>query len=103
MLKIQEKLKATRFFSYLDVFDPDKNEVEKLKEHYQRGGLGDVKVKKRLIDALNNFLDPIRTKRKEFEKDPVEVMKIILDGSAHTRDIAAQTMSEIKKALKLDY
>ena len=97
------KIEGNTVFSYLDVFDPDKDEVQKLKDHYQRGGLGDVKVKKRLIDVLNNFLEPIRIKRKEFEKDPAAVMKIILDGTAHTRKVAVQTMGEVRKALKLDY
>jgi len=97
------KIEGNTVFSYLDVFDPDTTEVQKLKEHYQRGGLGDVKVKRRLIDVLNNFLEPIRSKRKEFEKDPEAVMKMLLDGCAHTRDVAAQTMQEVKQAIKLDY
>ncbi len=97
------KIEGNTVFSYLDIFADDKNEVEKMKEHYQRGGLGDVKVKRYLIDVLNNFLDPIRERRKVFEQDPQAVMKILLDGSAKTRQIAEQTMQDVKKVLSLDY
>lgn len=97
------KLEGNTVFSYLDLFDPDKKAVEEMKAHYQRGGLGDVKVKHRLIEVLNAFLDPIRKRRKEFTKEPGAVMKILLDGSTITQEVAAQTMREVKKALHLDY
>lgn len=90
-------------FTYLDIFDTRKDEVAALKEQYQRGGLGDVKIKKRLIEVLNEFIEPIRNRRAEFAKDPHAVMNIMLDGTAKTRDVAAQTMQEVRTAIKLNY
>ena len=97
------KIKGNVVFTYLDVFDPDKDEVAKLKEQYQRGGLGDVTAKKRLIDVLNNFLEPIRSRRAELAKDPAHVMKILYKGTEKTREVAAQTMCEVKAAMGIDY
>ena len=90
-------------FTYLDIFDPNKEEVAALKEQYRRGGLGDVKIKRRLIEVLNTFLDPIRARRQEFAKDPQAVMKILLDGTDRTREVAAKTMEEARAAMKLIY
>lgn len=90
-------------FTYLDVFDPDKQEVEALKEHYKRGGLGDSVVKKRLVDVLENFIAPIRTKRLEFEKDKSYIMNILRLGTEKTKDLAAKNMVEIKEVMKLNY
>jgi len=97
------KIEGNTVFTYLDAFDSDAKKVQELKDHYQRGGLGDVKVKKYLADVLNNFLEPIRTKRAEFAKDPQAVMEIVLKGSEKVRAVAAQTMSEVNKAICLDY
>lgn len=97
------KIEGNVVFTYLDVFDPDKQEVAKMKEHYSRGGLGDVVVKKRLISVLNNFLDPIRTRRALFAKDPKAVMEIILEGTQKTRMVAEKTMQEVREAMQLDY
>ncbi|KKP35799.1 MAG: Tryptophanyl-tRNA synthetase [candidate division TM6 bacterium GW2011_GWF2_32_72] len=90
-------------FSYLDIFDGDKEKVEELKAHYQKGGLGDVKLKKYLFEVLNNFLKPIREKRKELEKNPQEVMKIVLDGTEKAREVAKEVYSKVRKAMCLDY
>ena len=68
-------------FTYLDIFDPNKQEIAQMKEHYSRGGLGDVVVKKRLIEVLNSFLDSIRVQRNLFAQDPQAVMKIVLEGT----------------------
>jgi tryptophanyl-tRNA synthetase len=97
------KVEGNVVFTYLDVFDTDKQEVAALKEQYQKGGLGDVKLKKRLIDLLENMLAPIRARRIELAKDPKQVMDILLDGTSKTEKIAEQTMSEVKKAMMLDY
>ncbi len=97
------KIEGNVVFTFLDEFDPDKDEVAALKAHYQRGGLGDVKLKERLIDVLNTFLDPIRTRRAEFAKDPGVVMKIVLDGTKKTYAVAEQTMHDVRKAMYLDY
>jgi len=104
-LKVQDpgKIEGNVVFAYLDTFDQDKQKVQELKDHYQQGGLGDVKVKRYLIDVLNGFLDPIRKKRQEFAKDPQAVLDIALKGSQHTKEVAAQTMKEVKSAICLDY
>ncbi|HEX4069225.1 MAG TPA: tryptophan--tRNA ligase [Candidatus Babeliales bacterium] len=97
------KVEGNVVFSYLDIFDPDTQEVEKLKEHYRRGGLGDVVLKRRLITVLNTFLDPIRQRRAQYAQDPQAVMNILLEGSAAVREIAAETMDEVRRAMHLDY
>ncbi|HBR70213.1 TPA: tryptophan--tRNA ligase [Candidatus Dependentiae bacterium] len=97
------KIEGNMVFTYLDAFDPDKAEVEKLKAHYQKGGLGDVVVKKRLIEVLESFLKPIRERRAEFAKDKEQVMQILKEGTEKARSVAAQTLSEVKKAMKLHY
>lgn len=90
-------------FTYLDAFDPNKEELEELKAHYRRGGLGDMVLKKRLNGILQEFIGPIRERRKEFEKDKGEVLKLLLKGSAEAREIAANTLAEVKRAMYLDY
>lgn len=90
-------------FTYLDIFDPHTHEVQDLKLQYQKGGLGDVVIKKRLIDILNNFLEPIRTKRKELEKKPDYIMNILKNGTEKTKESAEKTMRQVKSAMKLMY
>ncbi len=97
------KIEGNTVFSYLDIFDENKDEVAELKAHYERGGLGDVKVKRRLIDVLNAFLDPIRERREQLIKDPKAVMDIVLKGTQKTREVSAQTMDEVRKAMHLNY
>lgn len=90
-------------FIYLDAFDPDTVAVKELKEHYQRGGLGDMVVKKRLIEVLENFLNPIRQKRAEFAQDKEYIRKILLDGTEKTLVVADKTMSEVRSAMGINY
>ena len=90
-------------FAYLDAFDPDKQNLEALKDHYQRGGLGDVVVKRRLLEVLLAELDPIRSRREEFAKDPTHVMRILKEGTEAARAVASQTLSEVRKAMRIDY
>lgn len=90
-------------FTYLDAFDPDTARVSELKAHYQRGGLGDVKLKMYLFEVLNNVLGPIRTKRAEYGNDRGEVMRILLESTRSVQEVAAQTMAEVKHALRLNY
>lgn len=97
------KIEGNVVFTYLDVFDSDKKVIAQMKEYYQRGGLGDVKVKQRLIDVLQAFLDPIRARRQEFAKDPSSVMQLLFEGTEKTLAVAHQTMSEVRMAMKLDY
>ncbi len=97
------KIEGNTVFTYLDAFDPETHTVAQLKEQYQQGGLGDVKVKRRLIEVLNATLDPIRERRQEVARDPGAVMKILFEGSQATREVAAETLREVIHALQLDY
>lgn len=97
------KVEGNPVFAYLDAFDSDKAEVARLKEHYQRGGLGDTVVKKRLLDVLEAFLMPLRERRKHFEKDPEYVMEVLRKGTEKTLEQAALTMHEVRQAMQLDY
>lgn len=90
-------------FTYLDIFDKHKSEVEELKAHYQRGGLGDVTIKKRLITVLNDILEPIRKRRAEFAQDPAAVMNILKEGTHATQEVAEQTMADVRKVMYLNY
>lgn len=97
------KVEGNAVFTYLDVFDSNKAHVAELKAHYQRGGLGDVKVKRYLIDVLLALLDPIRKRREQLAQDPGFVLDIIKKGTLVAREAAAQTMSEVRRAMKIDY
>jgi tryptophanyl-tRNA synthetase len=90
-------------FAYLDAFDPDTQEVQELKERYQKGGLGDVVLKKKLITVLNTFLDPIRTKRAEWTMYEYEIKELLRAGTEKVRGVAQQTMKEVREAMKLNY
>ena len=105
-------LEGNTVFTYLDAFCrpehferylPDYADLNELKEHYQRGGLGDVKVKKFLNAILQEILEPIRKSRKEYEKDIPEIYRILKKGSDTARETAAQTLSEVRKAMKINY
>lgn len=97
------KIEGNVVFTYLDIFDPDTQKVVLLKERYRAGGLGDVVLKKRLIEVMESFIAPIRTRRQELEKDPHYVMNILLEGTKKTEHVAQQTMHEVRRAMKLDY
>ncbi|WP_038023080.1 tryptophan--tRNA ligase, partial [Tetragenococcus muriaticus] len=86
-------------FTYLDVFAKDKNYVQELKEQYQQGGLGDVKIKRYLIEVLDEVLTPMRTRREKFAQDPQYVMDLLKEGSLAAEQIAAQTLDEVKTAM----
>lgn len=82
---------------------PDYANLDELKAHYTRGGLGDVKVKKFLNNIIQEELEPIRKRRKEYEKDIPEVYNILRKGTEAAREVAAQTLSEVKSAMKINY
>ncbi|GAA5007302.1 tryptophan--tRNA ligase [Acinetobacter puyangensis] len=88
-------------FTYLDAFDPNKEEVAELKAHYRRGGLGDGTVKKRLEAVLKELIEPIRERRNELAKDPTYVMDVLHDGTDKCRQITQQTLDEVKAGLGL--
>jgi tryptophanyl-tRNA synthetase len=97
------KVEGNPVFTYLDVFDPDKEALEAMKAHYQRGGLGDSVVKKRLLEVLEAFLLPIRTRREQFAKDPAAVMQILHQGSQRAAEVASQTLAQARQAMHLNY
>ncbi len=97
------EVKGNVVFAYLDIFDANKNELEDLKKHYKKGGLGDVVIKKRLINILENIIKPIREKREELAKNPEAVMKILQEGTTKAQITAKETMLEVRKALKINY
>ncbi|MBI2352646.1 tryptophan--tRNA ligase [Candidatus Dependentiae bacterium] len=104
-LRVQDpgKIDGNVVFTYLDIFDTNIQKVHDLKQHYQKGGLGDVTLKNYLFEVLNELLLPIRMKRKELSNDKGEIIRMLLKGTEKTREVAAQTMIEVKKALRLDY
>ncbi len=90
-------------FTYLDVFNPDKTEVEELKDRYRKGKVGDVEVKERLFKALDAFLAPIRERRIDFASKPDRVKEIIVEGTRKGRAVAQDTMAEVRTAMKISY
>lgn len=105
-------IEGNTVFTYLDAFCkdehfalylPDYANLDELKAHYKRGGLGDVKIKKFLAKILNEEFEPIRARRKEFEKDIPAVYDMLRKGSQTAREVASQTMSEVKNAMKINY
>ncbi len=106
------KIEGNCVFIYLDAFStkedfeeflPDYANLDELKEHYKRGGLGDVKVKKFLIRVLNKQLEPIRQKRHMYEKDIPGVYDILQKGTKAAYEVAQQTLEEVKAAMKINY
>ena len=90
-------------FMYHDAFNPDKAEVQDLKERYVVGKVGDVEVKQKLARALNALMDPIRERRAGFEAQPALVREALASGSGYAKRVAEQTMSEVRAALRLNY
>ena len=113
-IRVQDpgKIEGNTVFTYLDAFCkdgyfeeylPDYANLDELKEHYKRGGLGDVKVKKFLNSVMQEELAPIRKKRKELEKDIPYVYEVLKKGSETAESVAAQTLSDVRKAMKINY
>ena len=105
-------IEGNTVFTYLDAFCrpehfglywPEYNSLDEVKEHYQRGGLGDMKVKKFLNNILQEELEPIRQRRAEFEKDIPAVYEMLRKGCEEARAVAADTLSDVKKAMKINY
>ena len=113
-LKVSDpgKLEGNTVFTYLDAFSrpeyfeeflPEYAGLDELKAHYQRGGLGDVKVKKFLNNCLQAELGPIRERRRKYQKDIPYVYEILKKGSEEAEEVAAKTLSDVKRAMKIDY
>ncbi|CAK8054358.1 tryptophan--tRNA ligase [Eupransor demetentiae] len=90
-------------FTYLDIFDPDKDRVQEMKDHYQAGGLGDMKIKRHLMEVMETEMGPIRARREEFAKDIPAVMKMLQEGSERANAIAENTMKEVRDAMGVNY
>ena len=97
------KIEGNVVFAYLDVFAKDKEKVAEMKAHYQRGGLGDVAVKRYLIEVLDEILKPIRERRAELAKNPEKVYEILRAGNEKARLQTSKTLAEVKRAMKIDY
>ena len=105
-------LEGNTVFTYLDAFSkeedfakylPEYNNLDELKEHYTRGGLGDVKIKRFLNSIMQAELEPIRARRKEYEKDIAAVYDILRAGSDKARQVAEATLQDVKDAMKINY
>lgn len=106
------KVEGNAVFTYLDAFCSDKDfadfwpeyaNLDELKSHYRRGGLGDMKCKKFLNTILNNRLEPIRLRRKELQKDIPSIYEMLRKGTEDARETAAKTMDEVRRAMRIDY
>ncbi|MBP6911656.1 MAG: tryptophan--tRNA ligase [Candidatus Pacebacteria bacterium] len=97
------KVEGNVVFTYLDIFDTKKEEVEKLKSQYRAGGLGDVVLKNRLTEILQDLITPIRERREELAKNPEYVMQILKEGTQKVKEISEQTIEEVKQAIKIQY
>lgn len=113
-LKVSDpgKIEGNTVFIYLEAFVtdemftkylPEYKNIKELEDHYQRGGLGDVKVKRFLAQVLNEVLDPIREKRKELESNIPYVYNILKEGTEYAKKVASQTLINVKKAMKINY
>lgn len=113
-LKVSDpgKIEGNTVFIYLEAFVtdemfvkylPEYKNIKELEDHYQRGGLGDVKVKRFLSQVLNEILDPIREKRKELENNIPYVYNILKEGTEYAKKMASQTLIKVKKAMKINY
>ncbi|HEU5016284.1 MAG TPA: tryptophan--tRNA ligase [Roseiflexaceae bacterium] len=100
---IPGRVEGNPVFIYHDAFNPNVDEVNDLKERYQQGKVGDVEVKRKLATAINNFLEPIRERRAELERNPRIVEEVLLAGSARARQEADETLRSMKDAMGLSY
>lgn len=97
------KVEGNMVFTYLDIFDKDKDKVAELKEQYRAGGLGDVKIKRYLNEVLEAELGPIRARREEFAKDIPAVYAMLKEGSEKANEVANKTLEEVHRAIGVNY
>jgi tryptophanyl-tRNA synthetase len=100
---IPGKVEGNPVFMYHDAFNPNVDEVNDLKERYRLGKVGDVEVKKKLTLAINNFLDPIRERRAQLERNPRIVEEVLIAGSARARAESDETLRMVKEAMGLNF
>ncbi|MBQ4357925.1 MAG: tryptophan--tRNA ligase [Paludibacteraceae bacterium] len=106
------KVEGNTVFTYLDAFSTDEDfatflpeyqNLDELKEHYRKGGLGDMKCKKLLNEVINKMLEPMRKRRLEYQQDIPEIYNMLKKGTQSARETAAQTMDEVRRAMRIDY
>jgi tryptophanyl-tRNA synthetase len=97
------QVEGNMVFTYLDVFGEDKAKIAELKDQYRQGGLGDVKIKRYLIEVLEGVLAPIRARREALAQDPAKIMDMLHQGSIAAQAVAAQTLTEVKDAMGINY
>ena len=102
-VELPGKVEGNVVFTYLDIFDPDKEEVSILKDRYRAGGLGDVEIKRRLVDVLEMVIAPIRERRKKYESDPELVQRILRGGTEKAQHVAKQNIRKAKMAIGINY
>lgn len=90
-------------WAFHETFNPDQDWVKEQQEAYRNGKVGDVVIKKRLVEVINTLIDPIRTRRKQFEQRPNEVLEVLKDGTRRANIVAEETLYLAKKAMKQDY
>lgn len=96
------KVEGNPVFIYHDAFNPNKEEVEDLKKRYRTGKVGDIEVKEKLFLALNNFLMPIREKRKYYEDRPKEAKEILIEGTKKARKVVIETLGMVREKIKIN-
>lgn len=105
-------IEGNTVFTYLDAFCkpehfaqflPDYANLDELKDHYRRGGLGDVKIKKFLYNVMETFLDPIRTRRAQWEARKDDVYDILQEGTKRAAAKADETLQEVRRAMRINY
>lgn len=97
------KVEGNTVFTYLDVFDPDKDKVAELKAEYQKGGLGDVKIKRYLNKVLEAEFAPIRERREKYAQDEDAIYEMLLEGSKKANTVANETLEQVRDAIGLNY
>lgn len=106
------QVEGNAVFTYLDAFStdadfaefwPEYQNLDELKDHYRRGGLGDMKCKKFLNNVINKMLEPMRQRRHQWEQDILGIYDILKKGTEQARETAAQTMDEVRHAMRIDY
>jgi tryptophanyl-tRNA synthetase len=102
-LRVQDpgRLEGNTVFEYLDAFGTDITHIASLKQQYQQGGLGDMKVKLYLLEVLEQLLAPIRERRKQYEQDHAQVLNILFEGTERVNAVAQKTLEEVKDAMRL--
>lgn len=104
-LKVSDpgKVEGNVVFAYLDAFDPDLTRVQDLKAHYQRGGLGDMTIKRHLMQVLETFIAPIRDRRNQLKENPQQALDILHEGTKNALRVGMKKMEEIKEAMHIHY